>query len=500
LLGASAAVVLYVAGVYLMNSPNTVVYNDRTLGAGELSAAILAEARLLDERMQVVDMPSPTVPRYHERFEALCASDVLGTDAGPRVSPVSLELRRAARFGPSLDVPIAWYPPVRILKPGPPVELTLSTGWSVLATELADTQQAPRDTADGSEVTWVRIAACFDHRQERQAWAAAGYPPYALNAYVAGVDAQRQELLADGGFSQWQDVESPCASPTQRIAQPCFDDRDGRLLNREALSAACREVRASQTLLTQPTLGPIVSGDLPRPVGRPNISDAGDNTDDSARLWLYDQHAEPGRVYRYRVRVWLWNHFVGRPQAVHNPADAQDAVVAGTWSQPSGLITAAPQTHFFVLGPSVRGNGATIEVWNRHAGRWLRRSFTAAAGDVIGGVATVKTGELGPAGRPIRERIDFDTGVVVLDLRREARSLPVVSGKDRRFVSPRKPTLVLVGLDSTSGRVIQRSQLADRADPLRKRLWGRVAKRAIPDDVPTDKQLDRPRPDHRPAP
>jgi hypothetical protein len=72
--------------------------------------------------------------------------------------------------------------------------------------------------------------------------------------------------------------------------------------------------------------------------------------------------------------------------------------------------------------------------------------------------------------RPIRERIDFNTGIVVLDMRMETRPVRVAEHKTGRFEWVEQPTLIVVGLDPTEGGVIERSEISDRADPLRKEL------------------------------
>jgi len=74
------------------------------------------------------------------------------------------------------------------------------------------------------------------------------------------------------------------------------------------------------------------------------------------------------------------------------------------------------------------------------------------------------------SGRPVRQRVDFNTGAVVLDMRTETRAVRVGDDKTGRFEWRRQPTLVLVCLDPVDGRVSERLDVVDRADPLRKLL------------------------------
>jgi hypothetical protein len=184
-----------------------------------------------------------------------------------------------------------------------------------------------------------------------------------------------------------------------------------------------------------------------------------------------DASVEAGKVYRYRVRLRLWNRLVGRRVAVEEAADAARAVLVGVWSQPSEPVEAAPRTHFFVLGPSVGKRAANVEVWRWRRGEWLRKLFTVAIGDVIGGVRTVPLGEGDESGRPVREEVDFDTGVVLLDLFEEDRAQRVAHEETGRFAWRTESALVAVCVHSADGRVEERLARLDRASELRKRLW-----------------------------
>ena len=51
--------------------------------------------------------------------------------------------------------------------------------------------------------------------------------------------------------------------------------------------------------------------------------------------WFHDDTVEPGKTYRYRLRVDLWNRYVNEPKNLANPEDARRVVLAGEWSQPA---------------------------------------------------------------------------------------------------------------------------------------------------------------------
>ncbi len=491
LLAASAALALYLAWGYLLKSPNTVAYEGRCITPSEVNKVVLREALFLEQRMRDAETPSVEVPRYHDQLRKLHAASILDADAESGVGRVPQELRLAAAFGTPFHVPVSLGAPARLVTPLPPTQPTVETGRCLLASEEGDTRQAEQGVASGRETGWVRIAARFDVKQQRAAMLAAGYPAYAARTYVAGVDAQRQVLSADGSFSEWQGVP-PCATPPLQIPAPLFDEHGDKLLNRAALDAAFAQVKASQVLLARPPFGEVVAGDRPAAVAEAPAEADGADGEDSIVVWVHDTHAEAGRSYRYRARVRLWNRFVGRPGAVQDAADAKRAVLTGAWSASSDVIRAAPRHYVFVLGRSVDRSAANVEVWTWHRGRWLRKAFTAAVGDVIGGIAKVKTGDADEAGRPIREKIDFNTGAVVLDLRTELHMVRVAIGETGRFEWDERPTLIVVCCDPADGRVIERSHVADRADPTRERLCRDAARASTPVADAEQPQIPKP--------
>ena len=118
------------------------------------------------------------------------------------------------------------------------------------------------------------------------------------------------------------------------------------------------------------------------------------STDHDPALWFHDDSVEPGKTYRYRTRVKLWNRYVGKRAVLRDPSDAGNTVLAGEWSLPSTPITVAPKTHFFVTGEGgygTEGQSARVDVFVWHAGDWYKENFVVQIGDVVGDVREVKT-------------------------------------------------------------------------------------------------------------
>jgi hypothetical protein len=188
-------------------------------------------------------------------------------------------------------------------------------------------------------------------------------------------------------------------------------------------------------------------------------------------VWFHDDSVQPGKTYRYHMRVKLWNRYVGRRAALRDPTQADEPVLLGEWSLPSPPITVAPKRHFFVRGPSFGEPAASVDVFTWHKGNWLKEDFKVRVGDVIGGVVEVNTGEVDDKDKPKRDKVDFSTSAIVLDLRMdEPVMLRRAAGKAGEFAYRDTKSLVLVYLDPADGQVKERIADLDRSDPLYKRL------------------------------
>lgn len=186
-------------------------------------------------------------------------------------------------------------------------------------------------------------------------------------------------------------------------------------------------------------------------------------------VWFHDDTVEAGKTYRYRMRVLLWNRYVGKIKALSDPAKAKLATVAGEWSQPTDPITVAPATHFFAKSPKVGTSLAMLDVFKWDAGKWLRQTFEAGPGDLVGGLKKIRTDETDDKGRAVQKDVDFSTDAVVLDVRPKETvrvRLPAKEG----YTVREQDSLVIVYLDPADGQVKERVQAFDRSDPLRRKI------------------------------
>lgn len=194
-----------------------------------------------------------------------------------------------------------------------------------------------------------------------------------------------------------------------------------------------------------------------------------DNADKDPGVWFHDDSVEPGKTYRYRMRVRIWNRYVGKRDVLQDPTNAEKTELTGEWSLPSDPVTVAPETFFFVRG-ATSDDAVNVEVFKRYRGDWYKESFTVRVGDEIGELRDVKTAEVDDKGNAVRSAVDFRTGAVVLDIRNE-RNLPVrQSSSDGQFRYYPADAMLLTYLAPADGQVIQRIDRDDRASPLYTKL------------------------------
>jgi hypothetical protein len=186
-------------------------------------------------------------------------------------------------------------------------------------------------------------------------------------------------------------------------------------------------------------------------------------------VWFHDDSVEAGKTYRYRMRVNLWNRYVGRRASLRDPTQADQTVLHGAWSDPTAPITVAPRQHFFVRGAAFNEPAANVDVFTWYKGNWIKEDFKVRVGDAIGEAKEVKTPEVDDDGKPVKDNVDFSTGAIVLDLRFDD---PVLVRRPTRdeFRYQDGKSLVLVYLDPADGQVKEHAAELDKYDPLYKKL------------------------------
>jgi hypothetical protein len=165
------------------------------------------------------------------------------------------------------------------------------------------------------------------------------------------------------------------------------------------------------------------------------------------KVWAHDETAEPGKTYRYRIRVVLKNPVYKNLAAVKDPKLAEPAYLpenpeAGwsDWTAPVDIPTQVDMQ--FVGGASNRAN---FKVWKFEKGKTNQYGsmFTVEPGDIIGRVDK-------------DSKVDYTTGWSVVDVR--------TIGNDTK-----------VWIMNDAGRVEMRSMKADLVNQKFKKLENEAA-------------------------
>ncbi|MDG2095637.1 MAG: hypothetical protein P8J89_10260 [Phycisphaerales bacterium] len=149
----------------------------------------------------------------------------------------------------------------------------------------------------------------------------------------------------------------------------------------------------------------------------------GDAADSTGWVWGYDITAQPGRTYRYRVALAVYNPLFARKLSLvkeqESLAESMIKLIdSSEWSEP---VTVVPSLQVLAVRAMPSGydansgrlgyGEATAEVWRFYEGQWWPRRFSIQPGDVIGGIAPPDGVE--PEGT---DPIDFSTNWFVVDI------------------------------------------------------------------------------------
>lgn len=199
-------------------------------------------------------------------------------------------------------------------------------------------------------------------------------------------------------------------------------------------------------------------------------------------VWAHDLDAEPGKTYRYRSQIRVYNPFFTRArQLVKEQVKLADQVVlesaASDWSNP---VEMAPPVEFFLVranpgeGPLGLGS-ARVEVYRLFDGKWRLEEFTVAPGDRIGRVVDAQrapagkgaTGGTAGGAAPTAgstSAIDFTTDWYVVDIIEDQ------TGERKGVSDSQKPAIVIIERVGNGERIELREPVRELVDEQRKRL------------------------------
>jgi hypothetical protein len=125
-------------------------------------------------------------------------------------------------------------------------------------------------------------------------------------------------------------------------------------------------------------------------------------------FWAFDDTAQPGFTYEYRIRLGVFNPVAGTNQLAEQDAKKKNQVIL--WSEFSGVtkpVEVRNRMYFFAKDVQEAKKSATVEVARYSLGYWRSEDFEVRPGETIGRETKPKVEEKkrppGPAGARITD-------------------------------------------------------------------------------------------------
>ncbi len=107
--------------------------------------------------------------------------------------------------------------------------------------------------------------------------------------------------------------------------------------------------------------------------------------EDPLLFWAFDDTMDPGRTYRYRIRLGVFNPVAGTDMLAPRDADKKNQVILWSdFSQVTDPVAIPKRLYFFAKDVQDRQMTATVEVARYRLGYWRTEDFEVRPGDVIG--------------------------------------------------------------------------------------------------------------------
>lgn len=229
-------------------------------------------------------------------------------------------------------------------------------------------------------------------------------------------------------------------------------------------------------------------------------------------IWAHDASADPGKTYRYQMRVLLFNPLCGK-EAAENKTVRRQAWLTGRWSEWSQPVRTLANREFFFTGIRKLGSrppAARVHVYAYHQGWWYSQQFTyTGAGQEIGSPKKVPPFVLpqpatraliqeNPPGLPQKIEVDFSTGWQIDGFNPEMEMELPIPGEPGKLQMINTGELVVTG--PGSDLPVKRYDFTDKDDPLKRRLdqiIERQEEATATKNVPPRRQPSRSRQDPR---
>ncbi len=139
---------------------------------------------------------------------------------------------------------------------------------------------------------------------------------------------------------------------------------------------------------------------------------------DKLVVWAHDDTAEPGKTYKYRLRVGIANPIAGVSGASWENAGDKDGKLVFWTDYVEAAATIEIPKRMYVFATDIKREAdktVSFEVAKYNLGNWYKHEFFVRPGDSIGKDAEVMV-NTGNRGEEEAQVVDFSTGSVMLDI------------------------------------------------------------------------------------
>ena len=385
--------------------------------------------------------------------------------------------------------------------------------------DKADATKAEAETADPAAVgpwveetkgkRWVVITGVIDNEQMNKNWLAALKNPSIAYPQYVKVDAERQTLQSDGGWTEWAPIDEdakykvldnltegdeelvPANLRLEALVDPLPFLRAGywtgvhvaRLVPPDVLNAP--PVNAGMMGGGGKGMGMMggggkgmgmMGGEGGRPgmgamgEGGGSVGGSGDeavtpNPEKTLMFRSLDFGIEPNTTYRYRIRLVVKN-----PNFEHsdvNPGvDVTTKNLLGPWSETTESVSVPADVSAYAQMPAQdnrRDDVVMFQVvrWNPATGQTVLKTDDAGPGFLVGNFGSVQEPSSEGSG-PKSVTIDFNSRSFVLDAVGGRNRIPDIGVERNPFTVPAVAMVV-----ESDGSVVIRDQARDRTDEVR---------------------------------
>jgi hypothetical protein len=237
-------------------------------------------------------------------------------------------------------------------------------------------------------------------------WGALATHPSVKKYHLTPAGQEEQAMIDEAIAKNVEEEKSKTRKPgsLKGLQRNLRKDRDNTLGSKQDMGKVIRDAKQGMGEDQKFELGVTASGNL-------------------LLFRFFDFTVEPGRAYRYRVRLEIVNPNFGKPlQDVEDPSVVQDEFPKTPWSDPTGPVVVSVEGDYFVSNVNEAGAYGPEAVfdllqWNEKTGTAVHGVLRRQLGQLIDGLADKKTKvvDLGMGG--VEERnVEFRTGSVFVDV------------------------------------------------------------------------------------